>query len=410
MGGLPMPSIAVSKAENPLTNFGDISLLASPEMAKPSAKNPVYSADAYTVRSPSVEVMPTSETLDLVRKMVGEDLNPDHATEIARDLFSGGSISDPAMQNAYLKTKKKGVKRSAFPDGYDGKRAYESEVFKRYRELNPYREPISGEPAKVTDYDKWLSRQKNKFLKDGADYTERIFKGYTYLGNRRYAPATLDNIVKEMRSLEKERGATGVDLSGSMGALRARVTPRFSSLSDVKGSRDKILSNEEFIKSKEAVEQEYNSFVNKVESYVRSIPNYRDGVFGTVDELTSDLVMGRSSKDWFNYDIPEELATEGRALRSKLREMPTEYFEIKPKRGVELSEFEGAIIPKDVSKKVKPLLKKAGIRKILEYGSEEERKALFKKFPELMFALPLISAGLLSTEMETVNTTESLLD
>jgi hypothetical protein len=410
MGGLPMPSIAVSKAENPLTNFGDISLLASPEMAKPSAKNPVYSADAYTVRSPSVEVMPTSETLDLVRKMVGEDLNPDHATEIARDLFSGRSISDPAMQNAYLKTKKKGVKRSAFPEGYDGKRAYESEVFKRYRELNPYREPISGESGKVTDYDKWLNRQKNKFLKDGADYTERIFKGFTYSGNRRYAPATLDNIVKEMRSLEKERGSTGVDLSGSMGALRARVTPRFSSLSDVKGSRDKILSNEEFTKAKDAVEQDYNSFVNKVESYVRNIPNYRDGVFGTVDELTSDLVMGRSSKDWFNYDIPEELVTEGRALRSKLRNMPTEYFEIKPKRGVELSEFEGAIIPKDVSKKVKPLLKKAGIRKILEYGSEEERKALFKKFPELMFALPLISAGLLGTEMEMSNTTESLLD
>ena len=198
LGGLPMPSIAVSKAENPLTNFGDISLLASPEMAKPSAKNPVYSADAYTVRSPSVEVMPTSETLDLVRKMVGEDLNPDHATEIARDLFSGRSISDPAMQNAYLKTKKKGVKRSAFPEGYDGKRAYESEVFKRYRELHPYEESFNFDgSARVTDYDKWLNRQKNKFLKDGADYTERIFKGFTYSGNRRYAPATLDNIVKE---------------------------------------------------------------------------------------------------------------------------------------------------------------------------------------------------------------------
>ena len=410
MGGLPMPSIAVSKAENPLTNFGDISLLASPEMAKPSAKNPVYSADAYTVRSPSVEVMPTSETLDLVRKMVGEDLNPDHATEIARDLFSGRSISDPAVQNAYLKTKGKGVKRSAFPDGYDGTRAFEREIYDRHLALNPYREYIPGQSAPVKDYEKWLNRQKNKFLKDGADYTERIFRGFTNLGNRRYAPATLDNIVQEMKSMQKERGAVGADLSGSMGALRARVTPRFTSLSDVKDSRERILSNEEFIKSKDAVEQEYNSFINKVNEYVRSIPNYRDNYFSTVDDLTSDLVVGRSSKDWFRHDIPEELRMEGRKIRMKLRDMPTEYFEIKPQRGVELSEFEGAIIPKDVSKKVKPLLKKAGIRKILEYGSEEERKALFKKFPELMFALPLISAGLLGTEMETVNTTESLLD
>jgi len=31
----------------------------------------------------------------------------------------------------------------------------------------------------------------------------------------------------------------------------------------------------------------------------------------------------------------------------------------------------------------------------------DRRKALFKKFPELMFALPLISAGLLGSQQDT---------
>ena len=70
-GGLPMPSMAVSKVDTPLTGFGDVSLLGGPEMAKPSAKNPVYGADAYTVRSPQVEIVPGQKSIDLVKKLYG---------------------------------------------------------------------------------------------------------------------------------------------------------------------------------------------------------------------------------------------------------------------------------------------------------------------------------------------------
>ena len=84
--------------------------------------------------------------------------------------------------------------------------------------------------------------------------------------------------------------------------------------------------------------------------------------------------------------------------------MPTEYFEIKPRRGVDLSEFKGAIIPghMDYSKNIKKILKKSGVKKIMEYGSDEERKQLFKKFPELMFGLlpPAVIGGLLNEEGE----------
>jgi hypothetical protein len=396
IGGLPMPSIAVSKAENPLTDFGDISLLASPEMAKPSAKNPVYGFDAYTVRVPDIEKTPNEDFIKLVNKKFRLG-NEYFAESVAKKLISNDfgdykSNIDDLLRNEFLKTKKQSVKRSDYPDDYKGKLDYQEEIRKRI-------------PS--AEFRDWVLSKRNKILQEGGGVNERILQRITDNG-RVYSSATLPNIVKKMRSVEKEQGDVGIDSFGG-GNLRSKVGKRFKSFSEIKGERDKIISTEEFDILREKSDQKIIDFQKSVEDYIAdnfpSSSGYRN--YNTIEGLSEDLITGRSFKDWFPHSVPDQLKTKAQELRTELREMPTEYFEIKPKRGVELSEFEGAIIPKDVSKKVKPLLKKAGIRKILEYGSEEERKALFKKFPELMFALPLISAGLLGSQQETGQ--ESLL-
>ena len=79
--------------------------------------------------------------------------------------------------------------------------------------------------------------------------------------------------------------------------------------------------------------------------------------------------------------------------------MPTEYFEIKPQRGVALSEFKGAIVPENLPKHQLKILKDAGIKKIHKYSDQTERKELLKKYPELMFlAPPVVGAGLLADQ------------
>ena len=393
-GGLPMPSMAVSKVDNPLTGFGDVSLLGGPEMAKPSARNPVYGADAYTVRSPYVEIVPGQKSIDLVKKFYG--VKEDYvAQDVAENLLKGGGPLnyDPTiLKNAFLKSKGQGVKRKDFTDDYDGNQAYDRTIGNRFRNL----QRDSG----YQDFNDWTTKQKNKLLKQGGDFSERIFKGHTNAGNHRYASATLDNIVKEMKSLEKQKGSVGSDTPGSLGNIRSKVTPRFSSLLDVKKSRDKILNKEDFDISKGEMEQKFENFQGQIMDYLEGIPGYEDGPMGTIEELTSDLLIGRSSKDWFPHDIPENIKIDAGKFKAELKEMPTEYFEIKPKRGVELSEFQGAIIPQEASKTVRPLLKGAGIKKIYQYGSNEERKELFKKFPELMFAVPILGAGLLGSESQ----------
>lgn len=57
LGGFPMPSIAVTRADIPHTNFGDITLVMDRRSIDPRAnrRNVVYSADAWTPTFPQVE-------------------------------------------------------------------------------------------------------------------------------------------------------------------------------------------------------------------------------------------------------------------------------------------------------------------------------------------------------------------
>lgn len=56
MGGLPMPSLAITKRDIPFGDFGEITLIGDKDMIDPrkSRSNEVFSRDAYTVRKPVV--------------------------------------------------------------------------------------------------------------------------------------------------------------------------------------------------------------------------------------------------------------------------------------------------------------------------------------------------------------------
>jgi len=54
LGGLPAPSIGITKAASPFRGFGSISLIGGRALAEPGTTNPVFSADAYTQRFPEI--------------------------------------------------------------------------------------------------------------------------------------------------------------------------------------------------------------------------------------------------------------------------------------------------------------------------------------------------------------------
>lgn len=192
--------------------------------------------------------------------------------------------------------------------------------------------------------------------------------------------------------------------------------PKFKSLDEIKKARGRI-SLEKFKKAKDDTDQLHADLQGEARDYMEQyIP---DVGYSTIDELTEDLVKGQKIFNYFGdnaqnlekyqrfiAEMPESLKQKAKELREAYQAMPTEYFEIKPQRGVELSEFGGAIIPETMPKYLTQILKDSGIKKILTYGTPEERKALFKKFPELMFAFPVVGAGLINEQQNS----ESLLN
>ena len=87
LGGLVSPSIAIHNKKHPFTAFGDITLVAHPEMVNPKV-TPVFSADAYTSRHPRANYEVNRSKL----KELGEEL-VDHADKLG-DVYFRDKIED----------------------------------------------------------------------------------------------------------------------------------------------------------------------------------------------------------------------------------------------------------------------------------------------------------------------------
>lgn len=74
LGGFPMPSIAITKADMGHDMYGNVSVLFNKETIDPQfiKKNKVYSGDAYTPEFPSVEYMINGKAIKNVQKIVKE--------------------------------------------------------------------------------------------------------------------------------------------------------------------------------------------------------------------------------------------------------------------------------------------------------------------------------------------------
>ena len=411
IGGIPSPSIAISKADDPLTTFGDISLVGTPEMAIPSGRNPVYRSDAYSSRMPTIEIVPDDKSLELVKKFYGKEIT--HSPElkdIFREIWSQewNHLESPLLKEAFLKSKGIKVPKLRFKktDTWEQQHAKSVDHHLFLRDLmKPFENSWQVQP--------WLKRQRKRIEKGGGAFSERVWRGRSDItGSERWSAATVENIVKEMK-----KGAGQEHTVQSMGSLRARVAPKFKSLPQIKKSRDKIVSKDVFKEAKDKLSDELDDITSDLRDTTNkhfaetigesTAENLYHTASATTDQLVEDILVSTPRRSDYVEGLVDlikpETIEKARVLRQKMKNMPTEYFEAKPRRGVDLSEFKGALVPKDMDSTIKKILKKSGVKKILEYGSNEERKRLFKKFPELMFGLlpPALVGGLLGSQGES---------
>ena len=372
VGGMPVPSIAVSNVENPMLNFGDISLIGSKEMAIPSAKNPVYGFDAYTARAPKIDYEIDSKSAKNLKNMfsdVADDVGDYKLSKLTQS-WDDRQYQDPMMAK-FLKEKGVLPDRKDFDADWKFSQALSDGVYNLRSE-----------------YGDWLNDFNNRLPDAGVNIIERILKGYTDSGNRRYAPATLENLVKEMKG-----GAGSEGFMYGVGNIRAVATPKFKNLNQVKAARESIVTKEEFEPVKKQVDSAFNDLTERLDK-LEGNSGYSYNAQDALYELGQ--IKNVNFLDKIYKDVPESLKADVQIFMNKVREMPTEYFEIKPQRAVQIGEFKGAILPANAPQKSIEYLRSQGLQDLYYYSTPEERKELFKKFgPEMFATMPF---GLLADE------------
>lgn len=373
MGGLPLPSLAISKKQHPMEGFGDISLLADKNLYDPSIKsNKVYNSDFYSPRYPSVNY-------GVDRKVAEDVLEP-----VFKDVV--GYYKDPHYSPSYLDSSYSRAKAMLEARGFDdqGREALENDFllqgyFAKQKGAKPDDDVV--QVKKIVDDNQPEYQDFIDDLFQQLNPSEKMFRGYTYSGNRKYIPHTLDNVVKVMKSEMK----TGEAFLYGVGSIRSKVSKKYSNLKQIKADENKIISSEKFQELKSKYDNQWSDFIEKgTNGY--SVGDSRSFTEAVIDGIKRGNIEAELKEYGYNIKIVPQL----QEFLKELKEAPTEYFEVKPQRRVGLDEFMVAVVPSDTPKNVINALESNGI-KIYKHGANDRAKVIARAAEENELAFGAIA-------------------
>lgn len=356
MGGLPAPSVAISRTEHPLEKFGDITLIGSTDLVDPAQKkSKVFNADVYSPRYPTVERDIDRTALKKYEKELAGLKEYENAAPTYTDVN-------------YLAEKAKEGKRELQYNKLAQLLFASRNGFGKEQDGTALREFIEQHKEQYSDFLDTLLADISK--------GERIFKGYTNSGNRRYVPHTLENVVKELTASLRD----GEGFNYGVGSLRSNVAKRYTKLAQIQKDRGKIISEEDFAKEKEIVEKEFAEILADAhEKYTGTASKYQVTDIFT-DVLKDGIKRSNIAAELKQYGFEGVDVARVHAFLNGIKNMPTEYFEAKLQRAVGLDEFKGALLPAGTSDKVKQHLDEIGVPyREYEEGKRQEALAAFTK-------------------------------
>lgn len=365
LGGIALPSVAITKKDIPFTSYGEISLLGEPRLVDPKIKgNLVVDADMYSPRYPEVRRNVKGDIIYGIAKEakkawlkhfkkedVPEWKRNSVFYEQGRHDSLGESYRDDFAQEGLRNLNQDDLLTVLFLDK-TGK-----EVPKKkdslYEARNKYRD----------EFESFLDEQFSP-----AEEGMKFFTGFSYSGKKRYKDFSLDNAVAYLKSQMRE----GEGFSYGAGNVRAAAAKKFRSLEDMQKSEGKIVSSETMESVKEEMNQKLIDLADKYkESY-----EHDSGRLGYYDEFASVLSEGLKRKNLTSalreYGFKTDNIQPIQEYLSELRSQPTEYFEAKIQRGVGLNEFSVAVVPSDIKPDIKHILTKNGL-KIYQYEKNNEQ-------------------------------------
>jgi len=374
IGGIPMPSIGIAGAKAPLENFGDITLLLDPQKIAPRRDLPVYPADAYTGRQPRAFREFVNE--NAAEKAIANDKNFKHMKDANYWMMSYDNFED---NDRMMRIAQYGMKHKiANPKDYD--------------RFDDYVRDVERKMGGFIDSDELLTVNG---LRDYGETELKIAPSelFTPSGNRRDPkPYTVEEAFKRMN--KDKAFAAGAEMHHGAGQIRAVLLDKFKNLDDIKSKRGLLMP------SGNEMEDIKGSFDTMAYDEINDIAEkYFGGRHRAAEDYVTDIAMGQSVS-W--ADAPEgakQAANEALTrLKNVVKDMPTEYFEAKPRSVAQIGDFDAAVVPEG-NQEALEILRRAGVSDIRTYGEQpgQTRADVIRQFKDLMFAVP--AGGLLGYNM-----------
>lgn len=221
-----------------------------------------------------------------------------------------------------------------------------------------------------SDFERWMDSLSERY-----GINEVIFKGYTSAGDRRYVPATLENISADMR----EKGRQGVEGLGiTFENFAAGLLDKSGDLDKIRSEKERLNSNHEAI---DAFRDKWSEvFYDLGEKCQPDASGYDDyGLYRLAEAAQKRDPQAYLQKE-YGVELSDEDAARLKEMVHAIRsEMPAMYFETKFERPVYLNEFAGAVVPENTDPEILNSLDEAGVP-YRTYGSAEDRPQVIREF------------------------------
>ena len=380
LGGIPMPSVAISRADAPMGEFGDISLLLRPDQVNPARGVNVFSSDAYTGRQDHGFKMFTDR--DAALKNIAADPNLGHFEQPLNTPANGFLSSFDDYDDMFAVAQYGADKGIGNPKDFSNLPEYARFVrdLARRTKRADYNDTKMGYPGLEAYGD------VKRFLAPKDPYTP--------MGNRR-APVelTLQEVMKRMRS-DRAYNAGTEGYKGA-GLMRAISAEQFRNMTQIKNNRGLLVPRDS--PEMQATMDRWNRVSNNVVSVVSN--NHFNGHRAKAEEVIQDAAMGRDIS-WAGLTQDQNAAVREAVyrLRDEAKGLPTEYFEAKPKRIIELSDIDGAVVPENTPEAA-DLLQNAGVKNVARYNPDN-RQSVMAGFKDFLFGVPALgTTGILGSLM-----------
>jgi len=441
LGGLAAPSIATIRADiSDFDQFGEVSLLADPSLLE-SPKARTFDADVYTPRQPRATYDIDEKKFNQLNNQLDPDnlgLSKPDIQSLADGTGADNLQRSAAIQHLWLQEQGKApklksrkasptIKKAAKIEGFIDAQSPEIKKLatKHYKDL--LKKVAAADEGRVERYEGlWFEEDGSISARSLIDFTgevrrfkesngvdthqlrqdidkklrtkktrdeydqwaadlfndmvtgQKLFKGFTNAGNRKYVDYNMQNVVKEMT----QKLQAGEASFYGAGTVRSAFANEMKTIRQVQNRRDQIVTEAEMTE----VKQDSADILEQALDDLKPFYKFDADSFGYAEDAGNAIMEGRKGLNEA-FDMTPEAQQIVDDLVNYLVALPSSYFETKIQRAVGFDEFDTAVVPKGMNKQALQVLKDAGL-KIKTYdpsGKGKTRQQVVAEQEKLLF-------------------------